>query len=123
MHLRHKYSLIPLSFRTFGIHTVLIQWKTFQNPPNYLYTCAWGFVSTEISAHTHTCDFSNKSTRTGGSSSASRYSSSSPSSYGRRIVSESSNSIKHKCYTRNDCGTRNRKITLGLTESTSSLFY
>lgn len=36
-----------------------------------------------------TCDFSSRSTRIGGSSSASRYSSSSPSSYGRRMVSES----------------------------------
>lgn len=36
-----------------------------------------------------TCDFSNRSTRIGGNSSASRYSSSSFSSYGRRMVSES----------------------------------
>lgn len=45
------------------------------------------FPSIEICKQT--CDFSNRSTRIGGNSSASRYSSSSFSSYGRRMVSES----------------------------------
>ena len=56
--------------------------------------CTFLYVQMSI----HTCDFSNRSTRIGGNSSASRYSSSSPSSYGRRMVSESSKQDKYVCH-------------------------
>lgn len=70
-------------------------------------------IHSHVRSCMQTCDFSNRSTKIGGNSSASRYSSSSPSSYGRRMVSESRRQHRHKWCRRDHHGAQSRKKMLG----------